>query len=259
VSEPPCKYQADAFYGSLLQSFANGVRYGSRLLQAVHTGGPDYCELRCVTPVPTWTSTPVNTSTRTSTPTITKTPTKTFTAAPATATKTPTPTPSKTATPKPTFTATPKQCTGVDAQACTADGKRITMVGGAGDYDGYKTTFTYYVCGASSVCPVSYYKDLSTFSVDLGGLSSCGGFAVVESKTTAGYATNDTNCALTGGSGKEIKWDVSLQDGECQTFKLVLSGWVGTGPVLAGTKSGSLSCKITSVLGPSCNDCAGTY
>ena len=256
VTPPPCKYQADAFYGDLLESFANGVRYGSRLLKAVHTGGPTYCTLTCVTPVPTWTSTPGKTSTptktttRTTTPTRTRTPTKT----PGSSQKTPTPTRTRTFTPTPT----PGDCADVSTAVCTQDGKKVRLKYGAGDFDGVNTSFTYVVCGDSEDCPTWWYMDLSHFTIDLGGLDACGGFAIVKSKTTWGYETNDPTCPLTGGSGAEVKWEMDLEDGECRTVKLVLAGWVGTGPMLVGTKSGP-SCAVTTALGPSCGDCGETH
>ncbi|MGH3638416.1 MAG: hypothetical protein ACRDUX_05235 [Mycobacterium sp.] len=242
VTPPPCKYQVDAFYGSLIQSFANGVRYDARLLKAVHAGSASYCSLQCVTPVPTWTRTPVSTSTRT--------PTATFTP-PPTATKTRTITPTFTPTP------TPRHCVGVDESVCTADRMKIVLLNGAGVYDGTNTTFTWTVCGKPSYCPGSTYKDLSHFTVDLGGLAACGGFDIVDSGTTDGYETNDPTCSLTGGSGSEIKWDFSLASGQCKTIGLKLAGEVGTGPLLFGTKSGT-TCQLTNGLGPSCDDCAGT-
>ncbi|MEO8601610.1 MAG: hypothetical protein ABI629_03435 [bacterium] len=250
VTPPSCKYQADAFYGSLLLSFANNTRYGTRLLQAVHAGSADYCTLRCVTPVPTWTNIPSKTATPTPTATATKT------SAPAQP-ATPTRTPVRTFTPSFTPTPTPKQCAGVDETTCTDDGNQITLVGGAGDFDGTNTRFTFEVCGAPDECRVRRYKSLSHFTLDLGGLESCGGFTIVRWKTTSGYETNDPTCSLTGGNGAEVKWDFSLSAGECQTVKLVLAGRVGTGPMLAATKSGH-SCDTTTVLGPSCDDCGGT-
>ena len=54
VYNPHCAYQADAFYGNLITSFAGGVRYGSRLLDDLHGNGTNYCTIGCLpTPVPT--------------------------------------------------------------------------------------------------------------------------------------------------------------------------------------------------------------
>lgn len=40
---PDCAAQIDLFYGPLIPSFANGERYGSRLLDWEHVGGTNYC------------------------------------------------------------------------------------------------------------------------------------------------------------------------------------------------------------------------
>lgn len=133
----------------------------------------------------------------------------------------------------------------------------MTLVGGTGIYDGTSTRFTYSVCGDPTGCPVANYYDLSHFTIDLGGLSACGGFTIEGSASTAGYDTNDPTCPLTGGPGAEIKWDFSLAAGECHTVTLALAGKVGTGPTLVGTKSAT-TCYLSTVLGPSCTDCAGT-
>jgi len=127
-------------------------------------------------------------------------------------------------------------------------------------YDGTNTKFTYEVCGDTRTCPVSSgskYQDLSHFTVDLGGLQLCGGFTLVSGGTTPGYDTNDPTCPLSGGSGAEIKWDFSLSDGQCHTVTLTLAGRVGTGPLVVGTKTAT-DCYLTTALGPSCEDCAGT-
>ncbi len=79
VNNPPCAFQADAFYGNLITSFAGGVRYGSRLLDDVNGNGNNYCDHGCPTPQPQPTDTPVE---------------ATATPAEATATTTPTGTPS---------------------------------------------------------------------------------------------------------------------------------------------------------------------
>jgi hypothetical protein len=47
VNNPPCAYQGDVFYGNINYSFAGGVRYGSRLLDAFHGNGASYCALQC--------------------------------------------------------------------------------------------------------------------------------------------------------------------------------------------------------------------
>jgi hypothetical protein len=123
VENPPCAYQADAFYGDINYSFAGGVRYGSRLLDAFHGNGGDYCTLRCQPlKLPTSTATVTKTPTNTVPPSPTKTPTntpvpptatKTCSPAPVTPSKTPTktpisPTPTKTCSPPPgTPTKTP--------------------------------------------------------------------------------------------------------------------------------------------------------
>ena len=139
---------------------------------------------------------------------------------------------------------------------CTADGKRVTLVDGTGVYDGTATRFRYRVCGDPTACPVAKYKDLSHFTIDLGGLSACGGFTIKASGSTAGYDTNDPTCPLTGGRGAEITWDFSLAAGECRTVTVALTGKVGTGPTMVGTKT-STTCYLSTVLGPSCTDCAG--
>ena len=58
VAKPPCAFQVDAFYGSLIMSFANGDRYDTRLLAAAHGNTYNYCQQQCVTPVSTRTCTP---------------------------------------------------------------------------------------------------------------------------------------------------------------------------------------------------------
>ena len=113
VDNPPCAYQADVFYGDINYSFAGGVRYATRLLDAFHGNGTSYCTLRCgaltvptIIPTATPTKTPIPpTATPTKTPippTASKTPTKT--PVPPTPTKTPTPTITPTATRTPTPT-----------------------------------------------------------------------------------------------------------------------------------------------------------
>lgn len=44
VGLPDCKAQVDLFYGSLIQSFSGGVRYGKRILAFQHVGDV-YCKL----------------------------------------------------------------------------------------------------------------------------------------------------------------------------------------------------------------------
>jgi hypothetical protein len=53
VNNPTCAFQADAFYGNILTSFAGGVRYGRRDLDDVQGNGTNYCTSGCVTPQPT--------------------------------------------------------------------------------------------------------------------------------------------------------------------------------------------------------------
>ena len=47
VNNPTCSYQADAFYGDLIESFAGGVRYGPRLLTDTDGVNPTLCQ-HCV-------------------------------------------------------------------------------------------------------------------------------------------------------------------------------------------------------------------
>ncbi len=80
VNNPTCAFQADAFYGNLLTSFAGGVRYGSRLLDDTNGNGNNYCDHGCPTPQPQPTDTPVEATatpaeaTTTATATVTGTP-----------------------------------------------------------------------------------------------------------------------------------------------------------------------------------------
>jgi hypothetical protein len=70
VNNPPCAYQADAFYGDLIISFAGGVRYGDRRLDDTD-GGHGFCSTVCPTPSATATGTvvpPKETPTETGTP-----------------------------------------------------------------------------------------------------------------------------------------------------------------------------------------------
>jgi hypothetical protein len=53
INNPPCAYQADAFYGPLIESFAGGVRYGARRLDDTDGHGAAYCPRLCPTPLPT--------------------------------------------------------------------------------------------------------------------------------------------------------------------------------------------------------------
>jgi hypothetical protein len=120
VNNPPCSFQADAFYGNLIVSFAGGVRYGSRLLDDT-INHSNYCTPVCVTPAATPTTPPQATSTPTTPPQGTSTPTAppqgtstpttppqgTSTATPPPPTSTRTPQATSTRTPQPTSTATP--------------------------------------------------------------------------------------------------------------------------------------------------------
>ncbi len=56
VNNPTCAYQADAFYGNLITSFAGGVRYNERRLDDTNGNGTNYCTPGCnplPSPVPT--------------------------------------------------------------------------------------------------------------------------------------------------------------------------------------------------------------
>jgi hypothetical protein len=46
VNNPSCRYQGDAFYGSLIESFAGGVRYGERRLDDTNGVNQERCK-RC--------------------------------------------------------------------------------------------------------------------------------------------------------------------------------------------------------------------
>jgi hypothetical protein len=53
VNNPPCAYQADAFWGELIESFAGGVRYNERRLDDTDGHGHQYCPSHCSrTPTP---------------------------------------------------------------------------------------------------------------------------------------------------------------------------------------------------------------
>ncbi|HEY0735145.1 MAG TPA: hypothetical protein VGD69_09595, partial [Herpetosiphonaceae bacterium] len=79
VQLPDCATQVDLFYGPVLMSL-NGQRYGTRLLEARHLGGTNYCaKTPTATPTKTATAKPTNT---------TVPPTKTATATPVPPTKT---------------------------------------------------------------------------------------------------------------------------------------------------------------------------
>jgi hypothetical protein len=111
ASLPPCASAADAFCGDVIQSFQGGVRYGSRILDDLHTGGA-YCSRIAITQTPT----PINTPspTRTRSPSPTTRPSNTPAASPTfIATPTSTGVPSSTAlvTSTPTFTGTPSATT----------------------------------------------------------------------------------------------------------------------------------------------------
>jgi hypothetical protein len=47
VNNPPCAYQADAFYGNLIVSFAGGVRYNERRLDDTMGNGHNFCVPVC--------------------------------------------------------------------------------------------------------------------------------------------------------------------------------------------------------------------
>jgi hypothetical protein len=53
---PNCSYQADAFWGPVIHSFRGGVRYGSRLIDDILSGG-GWCRAATQTPGPTRTRT----------------------------------------------------------------------------------------------------------------------------------------------------------------------------------------------------------
>jgi LPXTG-motif cell wall-anchored protein len=124
VSNPPCAYQADAFWGEVITSFAGGERYGPRRL-ADTDGGGEYCgvstptatppEATATATVPAPTDTPVPPSATAGPPTETPVP-PSATAGPPTETPVPpsaTPLPdTATATPvPPTATAIPPTAT----------------------------------------------------------------------------------------------------------------------------------------------------
>jgi hypothetical protein len=94
VSNPPCAYQADAFWGEVLQSLAGGVRYGPRRL-ADTEGGTEYCQAVQPSATPSATGTPVA-------------PTPTATSAPPTETSVP---PTETTVPPTETTVPPTETT----------------------------------------------------------------------------------------------------------------------------------------------------
>jgi hypothetical protein len=49
VNNPPCRYQADAFYGDLIVSFAGGLRYNERRLDDTLGNKLQYCVPACRT------------------------------------------------------------------------------------------------------------------------------------------------------------------------------------------------------------------
>jgi hypothetical protein len=53
VNNPPCAYQGDAFWGALIESFANGERYGERRLDDTDGNGANYCPPGCAPAKPT--------------------------------------------------------------------------------------------------------------------------------------------------------------------------------------------------------------
>lgn len=129
--------------------------------------------------------------------------------------------------------------------------------GGDGTFDGTNTTFSWTVCGNPEPCSISGFHSLGHFTVDLSALSMCGGATIVATGTTAPYATADPPCAaLPGGGDDVIKWEVTVADGDCATFTLVLAGDVDTGIAQVGTKAGD-ECTVTAVHGPACTAADG--
>jgi hypothetical protein len=66
VNNPSCAFQADAFYGNLIVSFAGGQTYGTRLLDDTSGNDGNYCTHACPpaaspTPVASYTPTPTAT------------------------------------------------------------------------------------------------------------------------------------------------------------------------------------------------------
>ncbi len=105
VSNPPCAYQADAFWGVVISSFAGGQRYGQRRL-ADSDGGTDYCGTVQPSATPSPTDTPL------ATPTLVP-PTETATPVPPTETAIPTVRPPRNTPVPPTETAVPPTETAV--------------------------------------------------------------------------------------------------------------------------------------------------
>jgi hypothetical protein len=135
---------------------------------------------------------------------------------------------------------------------CSGDGMEID--GGDGSFDGTNTTFSWTICGNVDPCTISDFHSLGHFTVDLSELNTCGGATIVSTGTTAPYATSDPPCAaLPGGGDGVIKWEVTVADGDCATFTLVLEGDVETGTVQVGTKAGN-QCTITAIPGPACEE-----
>jgi hypothetical protein len=98
------------------------------------------------------------------------------------------------------------------------------------------------------------FHGLGHFSVDLSGLSGCGG-ATIQAGTSTPYATSDPPCtALPGGGTNVVKWDAAVGVGDCATRTLVLEGFFATGVVAAGTKA-STECPVSPIRGPACAAC----
>jgi len=107
------------------------------------------------------------------------------------------------------------------------------------------------VCGDPPVCPTPAggFNALDHFTIDLSGLDACGG-ASIQNGTTTPYATSDPMC-FASSTGNVIKWERSVDSGECRLFFLVLEGTVASGSVQAGTEAGN-ACPLTNVRGPVC-------
>jgi hypothetical protein len=111
VSNPPCAYQGDAFWGDLITSFQGGVRYGERRLADTDGVNTELCVRQTPTETPVaLTETPVPPSATSVPPSNTPMPpTATNTVVPPTATNTPVP-PSATSVP-PSSTPVPPTAT----------------------------------------------------------------------------------------------------------------------------------------------------